>query len=136
MTTHSGGVWQGFILSPVRSMHVVWGQVAVWINGLVGLWGLILSRRQSVPRVFYWGVGLAVVAMLLQLLNGVVVMSTSEIDPGDQHVFYGAVIAATFSFAYIYRAELRKRPALRYGALLLFTMGLGIRGIMTFGLGF
>jgi hypothetical protein len=48
-------------------------------------------------------------------------------------VFYGVVIAVTFSFAYIYRAQFRKRPALYYGLLLLFTMGLSIRGILTFG---
>jgi hypothetical protein len=48
-------------------------------------------------------------------------------------VFYGVVIAVTLSFAYIYRAQFRKRPALYYGLLLLFTMGLGIRGILTFG---
>lgn len=126
----------GFILPPVSSIHVVWGQVAVWVNGLVAIWGLILSRRDAVPRIFYWGVGLAIVSLVFQLVNGVVLMTVSEVDPGDQHVFYGGVIAATFSFAYIYRAEFRKRPALYYGALLLFTMGLGIRGIMTFGLGF
>jgi hypothetical protein len=60
-------------------------------------------------------------------------MSAEGIDPGNQHVFYGVVIAVTFAFAYIYRAQFRKRPALYYGLLLLFTMGLGIRGIMTFG---
>lgn len=120
----------------MRSVHVVWGEIAVWINGLVGLWGLILARRDTVPRPFYWGVGIAVVSLLSQVVNGVVVMNTSEIDPGDQHVFYGGVIAATFSFAYIYRAQFRKRPALYYGLLLLFAMGLGIRGIMTFEMGF
>jgi hypothetical protein len=67
---------------------------------------------------------------------GVAVMSAQEIDPGNQHVFYGVVIAATFAFTYIYRAQFRRRPAMYYGLLLLFTMGLGIRGIMTFGVSF
>lgn len=75
---------------------------------------------------------MAVAALLLQVVLGVIVAS-SGIDPGNQHVFYGVVVAVTFSFAYIYRAQFRKRPALYYGLLLLFTMGLGIRGIMTFG---
>ncbi|HWB88641.1 MAG TPA: hypothetical protein VG872_05460 [Acidimicrobiia bacterium] len=120
----------------MRSAHLVWGEIAVWINGLVGLWGLILWRRGTVPRAFYWGVAVAITSLLFQVVNGVVVMNVEEIDPGDQHVFYGGVIAATFSFAYIYRAQFRKQPALYYGLLLLFTMGLGIRGIMTFGRGF
>ena len=37
------------------------------------------------------------------------------------------VIAVTLSFAYIYRPTMAKRPALTYGLLLLFVMGLGLR---------
>jgi len=51
-------------------------------------------------------------------------------------VFYGIVILFTFSFAYIYRAQLAKRAALSYGLLGLFLMGLGIRGIQNFGQSF
>lgn len=120
----------------MRSVHNVWGEIAVWISGLVGLWGVLMARRDSVPRLFYWGVGAAIVALLAQVGLGVAVMSIDEIDPGGQHVFYGVLIAVTFSFAYIYRAQFRKRPALSYGLLLLFAMGLGIRGIMTFGVDF
>ena len=104
---------------------------------MIGLWGLVLSRRESPPpRVFYWAVAAGIVVMLSQVILGVALMSVEEVDPGSQHVFYGVVIAATFAFAYIYRAEFRKRPALYYGSLMLFTMGLGIRGIMTFGVSF
>ncbi len=74
--------------------------------------------------------------MLAQVGLGVALLSTTELDPGDQHTFYGFVIAFTFSFAYIYRAQFRKRPALAYGLLLLFAMGLGLRGIATFGVNF
>ena len=85
------------------------------------------------PQLFFWAVGVAITALLAQVVLGVVVMSVEDVDPGNQHVFYGVVIAVTFAFAYIYRAQFRKRPALYLGLLLLFTMGLGIRGIMTFG---
>ena len=100
---------------------------------MVGVWGVLIARRASVPKAFYWGVGLAIVGLLAQVILGVMAMSFEDIDPGNQHVFYGVVIAVTFSFAYIYRAQFRKRPALYFGLLLLFTMGLGIRGIMAFG---
>ena len=103
------------------------------ISGVVGLWGVVMARRPQVPRAFYWGVGAAITALLAQVALGVLTMSTQNIDPGNQHVFYGVVVAVTFAFAYIYRTQFRKRPALYYGLLLLFTMGLGIRGIMTFG---
>ena len=47
------------------------------------------------------------------------------------HTFYGVVIAASFAVAYAYRAQIRTRPALGYGVLLLFVMGLGLRAIQT-----
>lgn len=121
---------------PVSSVHSSLGVVAIVINGLVGLGGVLMYRRETVPRIFYWAVGVAIVSLLAQVLLGVVIMSTEDIDPGNQHVFYGVVIAATFAFVYIYRAQFRRRPALYYGLLLLFTMGLGMRGIMTFGVNF
>jgi hypothetical protein len=120
----------------VSSFHSAWAVIAVWINGIVGVWGVVMARRPGIPKAFYWAVGVAIAAMLVQVVVGVILMSTQESDPGNQHVFYGVLIAAVFAFAYIYRAEFRKRPALYYGLLLLFAMGLGIRGMMTFGVSF
>ncbi|MFP3883275.1 MAG: hypothetical protein ACLFRT_06810 [Actinomycetota bacterium] len=120
----------------MSSFHEIWGQVAAGIGGVVGLWGVLISKRDTPPRVFYWAVGIAIVGFVTQVVSGVVLMQSEGIDPGAQHVFYGVLIAVTFSFAYIYRAEFRKRPALYYGLLLLFAMGLGIRGIMTIGVDF
>jgi hypothetical protein len=120
----------------VSSIHSFWGEFAVGISGVAGLWGVLISRRETVPGAFYWAVGIAIASLVVQVALGVAAMSSENIDPGNQHVFYGVLIAITFAFAYIYRAQFRKRPALYYGLLLLFTMGLGIRGIMTFGSSF
>ena len=92
-----------------------------------------MARRERVPKAYYWSVGAAITALLAQVVIGVAAMSVNNLDPGNQHIFYGVVIAVTFTFTYVYRAQFRKRPALYYGLLLLFTMGLSIRGIMTFG---
>lgn len=119
----------------MSEIHSTWGYVAVVINGLVGFWGLALSRRETIPRAFFWGVGLAIAALTGQVLIGAYLLSRG-LSPGDQHTFYGVVIVVTFTFVYIYRSQFRRRPSLYYGLLLLFTMGLGIRGIMTFGLNF
>jgi hypothetical protein len=116
----------------VSEFHTVWGYVSVGISGLVGLWGVMMRRREFAPKAFYYAVGLAIAALIGQIVVGVIV-ANSGIDPGNQHVFYGVVIAVSLTFAYIYRAQFRKRPTLYYGLLLLFTMGLGIRGILTFG---
>ena len=116
----------------MSELHTTWGYIAAGISGLVGLWGVLIRGRQVPPKTFYYGVGVAITALVLQIVVGVII-ATGGVDPGNQHVFYGVVIAVTFSFAYIYRAQLRKRPAFYYGLLLLFTMGLSIRGILTFG---
>ena len=116
----------------MSELHTTWGYVAAGVSGLVGLWGVLIRRRPVPPRAFYYGVGLAIGGLLLQIVVGVIVAS-GGVDPGNQHVFYGVVIAVTFTFAYIYRAQFRKRPAFYYGLLLLFAMGLSIRGILTFG---
>ncbi|MDH3189450.1 MAG: hypothetical protein OEM39_02245 [Acidimicrobiia bacterium] len=116
----------------MSSVHTYWGYVAAGLSGVVGLWGVAISRRNPPPRAFIWAVGVAIVALLLQIVLGVTIYA-GGVDPGNQHVFYGVVIAVTLSFAYIYRAQFRKRPTLYLGLLLLFIMGLSIRGILTFG---
>ena len=79
---------------------------------------------------------MAVSAVIVQVLLGLGSMNLEEKNPGNQHVFYGVVISFTLGFAYIYRAQFRRRPGLYYGLLMFFLMGLGIRGIMTFGQSF
>jgi hypothetical protein len=120
----------------LSGFHETWGYIAAGISGVVGLWGVIIRRRNPPPTPFYYGIGLAIAGLLVQVVAGVILMRQTGIDPGDQHVFYGVLIAVTFSFAYIYRSQFRKSPALYYGLLLLFAMGLAIRGMFTVGVGF
>lgn len=116
----------------MSEFHQIWGYFSVSLSGLVGLAGVLMAKREDAPKPFTWGVYAAVGAMIIQVVVGVYIANTG-IDPGNQHVFYGVVIAVTLTFAYIYRTQFRKRPTLYLGLLLLFVMGLGIRGIMTFG---
>lgn len=120
----------------MSSIHIVFGPYVAGLAGLVGLWGVLMWRKETVPRVFYWAVGVAIVGLLGQVVLGVAAMSIQGAEPGSQHVFYGVLIPVTFTFAYIYRSQFRKRPTLYHGLLLLFAMGLAIRGIMTFGIDF
>lgn len=122
------------MLAAVSSFHTVWGYFAIALSGAVGLWG-VLARNRAPARIFGWAVGVSVAALLVQVLSGVIMYSGGS-DPGNQHVFYGVVIAVTLSFVYIYRPQFRKRPMLYYGMALLFSMGLAVRGIQTFGVNF
>lgn len=121
----------------MRSLHQYWGWAAVAVNFLVGMWGVVLAwRRKSPGRIFWSGVAAASATMVIQVGLGVALISSGTAQPGDQHVFYGIVIAFVLAFAYIYRAQLGRRPALYYGLTFLFVMGLGLRTISTFGADF
>lgn len=121
----------------MRTLHQYGGWFAVVVNGLVGVWGLLIDRREKAPRRPFWvGVGVALTALAVQVALGVYLVAAGDGSGGDQHVFYGIVIAFVLAFAYIYRAQLAQRPAFRYGLFLLFMMGLGWRAIATFGADF
>ncbi len=110
----------------------------VGATGLVGLWGVVLAILRRPPgRAFHAAAATVIVAMIGQVILGLAALNlTTTRLPGSQHIFYGVLVLFTFAFAYIYRATLRRRPALYIGLLLLFVMGLGIRGISTFGVSF
>lgn len=111
----------------ILAAHEGWFWVAVATNGIVGLWGLALAVARREPgRGFGVGRAVAIVAMLIQVGLGLL-LYPQDLRPDSIHIFYGFVIIFAFSFAYIYRAQLSQRPALSYGLLLLFTMGLGFR---------
>ena len=109
-------------------LHAHWVWVALATTGLVGLWGLGLAIFKQRPgRAFGIAAGVAIVAMLVQVAAGVALYVYGLRPLNGFHVFYGILIAVTFSLAYVYRAHLARRPALWYGLLLLFVMGLGFR---------
>lgn len=124
--------------SAIGAAHREFGWTAVTIMGVVGVWGLALAVLRREPgRAYGIGAAIASIALLAQVGMGLWVYVDRDAEwAGNQHVFYGIVILFTFSFAYIYRAQLAKRPALSYGLLGLFLMGLGIRGIQNFGQSF
>lgn len=120
----------------LADVHFTWGWVTVVLAGIVGLWGLGLAiAKRDIGMAFKVAVGFATAAMLGQVGLGLVLYNRpggAELA-GNQHLFYGVTIAVTFAFAYIYRIQFAKRPGLAWGLLMLFVMGLGLRGIDTFG---
>ena len=112
----------------MRSLHANWFFVAVITNGVVGLWGLAAAIAKRLPgRWFRAATWVAIGTMLVQVALGLLAYNQGFRPADDFHLFYGFVILFTFAFAYIYRAQLAKRPALAYGLMLLFVMGLGLR---------
>lgn len=115
-------------LASVLQFHQSWFWVAVISTGFVGAWGLVLAVMKREPgRVFNIARALAILAILVQVAAGVYLYSNG-VRPGNSfHVFYGVVIVITLTLAYLYRSTMAKKPALTYGVLLLFVMGLGLR---------
>lgn len=112
----------------MRWFHANWFWVATAVTGLVGLWGLALAvAKREVDRRFLVARAVAFVVMGIQIAAGLVLWGRGERPGNGFHVFYGIVIVVTFSFAYLYRSAMNKRPALAYGLMLLFVMGLGLR---------
>ena len=115
-------------MSSVLWFHQNWVYVALATTGLAGIWGLVLAVLRRRPgRGFGIGVGTAIAAILVQVVTGTVLYVDGIRPLNPFHVFYGVIIAGTLSLAYVYRAPLGRRPALSYGLLLLFLMGLGLR---------
>lgn len=115
-------------MNTVLWFHQHWFYVAVFATGIVGLWGLGLAIARRPPgRAFSTARSAAIGVMLLQVGAGLA-LYMGGLRPGNAfHVFYGVVIAVTFSLAYVYRSTMDRNPALWYGILLLFVMGLGLR---------
>ena len=115
-------------LGTVLQFHQSWFWVAVTSTGLVGVWGLVLAVIKRVPgRAFKIARAAAITAILVQVSAGVYLYSNG-LQPGNSfHVFYGVVIVITLTLAYLYRSTMARKPALTYGILLLFVMGLGLR---------
>lgn len=116
----------------MEAFHTTWGWVAVSLAGLAGLTGIAFAiAKRPLRRPFWIVAGASMAAMVVQVLAGIVLYLQDE-DPGAFHMFYGFLVLFSLAFAYMYRAQLSKRPALSWGLLLLFIMGLGLRAIMTF----
>lgn len=100
----------------------------------MGAWGLAAAAfRRGPGRAFAWARGIAIAAMLIQVSAGVYLYA-NDVRPGNSfHVFYGVVIVITLTIAYLYRSTMARRPALTYGVLLLFVMGLGLRAWANLG---
>lgn len=123
--------------STIGSYHREFGWYAVWLMAAVAVWGLVLALLRREPaKPFWWAFTVATTAVVGQVGMGIYALGVDGVDPGNQHVFYGVVILFTLAFAYIYRIQLAKRPALSYAILALFLMGLGMRAISNFGQSF
>ncbi len=114
-------------------VHRAWGYTAIVLNGLAGLYGLAAWRWPRLRGRAVWGaVIFAEVAMMVQVLLGVLLVTAQHYKPPRFHMFYGFVsfitVGLLYSYRYVFKA--RNQMELFYGLGGLFLMGLGIRAVL------
>ncbi len=114
----------------LREFHVTWGWVVVALNGAAGVAALVAHRYRALRhRALWWLVGAAHGSVFVQVVLGVILIQGRDTAPVRMHMFYGFVAAFSVGIIYSYRAQLKPKLYLLYGAGSLFLMGLALRAI-------
>lgn len=116
----------------MHDFHEVWGYGTIGANALAGVVMLAAWKLAPIRKPAWWLVVAAEVAMLVQVLTGVLLVTVEEFEPPRFHMFYGFVAFLTVGLLYSYRYVWRARGwmELAYGLGGLFLMGLGIRAVL------
>jgi hypothetical protein len=100
-------------------------------NGLAGLWALGAHRLPHLrTRALWWFTVFAEVAVFVQVILGVGLVSGQHIQAPKFHMFYGFVAIIAVGILYSYRQQMKQHLYLLYGGGGLFLMGLGIRAML------
>lgn len=106
--------------------HFAW--FVIVSNAVAGLWAGAAHWIEDLRTKALWVVtAIAQVAILVQVVLGVALLSTTDVEVDDFHAFYGFVALITVGIIYSYRDQLRAYRYLLYGGGGLFLMGLALR---------
>ena len=117
----------------MRDFHEAWGYAAIVATGVVGILMLAAWRFARLRGRVAWGLVIAAeVAMMVQVLTGVLLVTVEEFEPPRFHMFYGFVAFITVGLLYSYKYVWKAKGwlELAYGLGGLFLMGLGIRAVL------
>jgi hypothetical protein len=115
----------------LHDVHVVGGWIVVVANGVAGLWALGAHRWSALRlRSLWWFTAVAQVAIVVEVVLGVILVAREDRPAPQFHMFYGFVALASVGIIYSYRQQLADRRYLLYGLGGLFLMGLGIRAMV------
>ena len=100
-------------------------------NGLAGLWALGAVRWPALrTRAMWWFTAIVEVAIFVQVILGVILVSGEHLKVASFHMFYGFIAIIAVGIIYSYRQQLRHRLYWLYGGGGVFLMGLGIRAML------
>ena len=114
----------------MEGLHELFAWVAVIANALAGLWclGAHWLPVLRVPAV-WWCVAGAEIAVGIQVVLGVLLLTAQGRSVDEFHIFYGFLTIVAMVILYSYRFSIRAWQYLLYGFGSLFIMGLGIRAM-------
>jgi hypothetical protein len=121
-------------LTALRRFHGDWGYVAIAANAVAGIVMFVAWRWPRYRARWNWYVTIAAeVAILLQVLVGVILVSSDKYTAPRFHMFYGFVAFITVGLAYSYRYQMEGRLEFLYMLVGFFLMGVGIRAVLQAG---
>ena len=113
----------------MRDLHGFVSWAFIISNGLVGLWALAAHQWPAARYRGGWiAVGIAQAIIIVQVVLGVALQTSEDIDSG-QHQLNGFAAFMSIGIIFAYRNEMRDKPYLLYGLGSLWLMGLGLRAI-------
>lgn len=105
--------------------------MAIVANAIAGTLALVAWRVPRCRGRAVWICTVAAeIAVLLQVLIGVILVASDRYEVPRFHMFYGFVIFITVGLLYQYRGSMKGRLEMLYGFGGLFIMGLGIRAVL------
>lgn len=122
----------GVIGSAIGDVHSWFSWVVVISNAVAGLWALGAHWRQSVRGTPLWVfVAVAQVTIFVQVIIGVILQNSQNLEPPQFHNFYGFVSLAAVGIIYSYRTQVAAEyKYLLYAGGCLFLMGMSIRAML------
>ena len=112
-------------------VHVVCAWVVVISNALAGLWALGAHWLPGLRHTALWWFTVAAeLAIVVEVILGVLLVTSEDREVPQFHMFYGFVALASVGIIYSYRQQLAAHRYLLYGLGGLFLMGLGIRAMV------
>ena len=118
-------------MSALFDFHRTWGYVAIVLNALAGIYALLAWKFRKLRSV--WVVRSTIVAeaaLIIQVLAGIILISSKQYTAPRFHLFYGYVAFITIGGVYTDRKAMRRKRELWLGLIGLFLMGVGIRAVL------
>ena len=115
----------------MRALHANFGYVVVAANLVVGLWGIILWRRnQTVGRSFWIALACAWITIYVQGILGLAIFGR-PVRAEFRHHFYGYLFAIITMAVFPIRGENPRRTLIVFSAATLFIGIVAVRAMVS-----